>query len=506
MRRNERGSQPSRIFSRCGGHERTNKLTSKELQKENDLLTQRISELERSKFELRQAEEALRASETKFRMLYRSITDAFAAVDMTGRILDCNESFLTMLGYGAEEIGRLTFRDITPATWHRMEADIIRDQVLVRGYSDIYEKEYARKDGTVFPVELRTTLLRDAKGIPVIMWAIIRDITDRKQKEEALRKSEARYKRLAENSPGVVYQFMMDDEGRYSFPYINEKLLAVTGVSSLEATHDISVFTGRIHPEDLPKFHADILASATALAPYHAVFRFRREDRYIWLEARSTPERMPDGSTLWDGFFLDISERRQEREELLRTQFAMDRAPDSVLWVDDEGRIIYANDTACTWMGFTREELLDMKIFDLDPDFPPSQWEEHKQLMRNRGTMTFESHHVTKDGRTFPVEVRSNYFEYGDRWLTCAFDRDITLRRQAQEEREQLIAELQKALSEVKTLSGLIPICASCKKIRDDRGYWNQIESYIREHSDAEFSHGICPDCAAQFYATMKKP
>ncbi len=81
-----------------------------------------------------------------------------------------------------------------------------------------------------------------------------------------------------------------------------------------------------------------------------------------------------------------------------------------------------------------------------------------------------------------------------------AIARDITGRKRAEEEREKLIAELQDALAKVKTLSGLIPICASCKKIRDDRGYWNQIESYIGEHSEAEFSHGICPECAQRLY------
>ncbi len=69
------------------------------------------------------------------------------------------------------------------------------------------------------------------------------------------------------------------------------------------------------------------------------------------------------------------------------------------------------------------------------------------------------------------------------------------------EEREQLIAELQAALDKVKLLSGFLPICASCKKIRDDNGYWQQIEAYIRDHSEAEFSHGICPDCAKKLYA-----
>jgi hypothetical protein len=78
--------------------------------------------------------------------------------------------------------------------------------------------------------------------------------------------------------------------------------------------------------------------------------------------------------------------------------------------------------------------------------------------------------------------------------------RDITEHSQIEEERERLILELQKTIFQVKTLSGLLPICASCKKIRDDKGYWNQIESYIREHSEAEFSHSMCPDCARRLY------
>ncbi|MEW5733281.1 MAG: DUF3365 domain-containing protein [Thermodesulfobacteriota bacterium] len=73
-----------------------------------------------------------------------------------------------------------------------------------------------------------------------------------------------------------------------------------------------------------------------------------------------------------------------------------------------------------------------------------------------------------------------------------------------QKQRDDLIAELRTALSEVKTLRGFIPICASCKKIRDDQGYWNQLEQYITEHSGAQFSHGICPDCMKKLYPDFK--
>jgi hypothetical protein len=78
--------------------------------------------------------------------------------------------------------------------------------------------------------------------------------------------------------------------------------------------------------------------------------------------------------------------------------------------------------------------------------------------------------------------------------------RDIVERQRAQEERERLISELQEALTHVKVLSGLLPICAHCKKIRDDKGYWNQIEIYLRERSPVQFSHGICPDCRRTQY------
>ena len=76
-------------------------------------------------------------------------------------------------------------------------------------------------------------------------------------------------------------------------------------------------------------------------------------------------------------------------------------------------------------------------------------------------------------------------------------------RKRVEVERERLVVELMEALEKVKTLSGLLPICASCKKIRDDKGYWSQIETYLGEHSEAEFSHGICPDCAQDIYPQL---
>jgi PAS domain S-box-containing protein len=90
--------------------------------------------------------------------------------------------------------------------------------------------------------------------------------------------------------------------------------------------------------------------------------------------------------------------------------------------------------------------------------------------------------------------------------LRTAYERlrdEDAKRREVQAEREKLIGELQEALAKVKTLSGFIPICASCKKIRDDKGFWNQLEAYLSAHSEIEFSHSLCPDCARKLYPDL---
>ena len=159
---------------------------------------------------------ALRLSEEKYRKLHESLMDAFARVDMSGRIIESNTVFQDMLGYSHDELCRLTYQDLTPEKWHALEDSLLSGQILTRGFSDLYEKEYRRKDGTVFPIELRTFLIRDCDEKPLSMWAIVRDISERKLAERTmlewnqtlerrvaeraaeLHASEARFRQLAE--------------------------------------------------------------------------------------------------------------------------------------------------------------------------------------------------------------------------------------------------------------------------------------------------------------------
>jgi PAS domain-containing protein len=107
---------------------------------------------------------------------------------------------------------------------------------------------------------------------------------------------------------------------------------------------------------------------------------------------------------------------------------------------------------------------------------------------------------------TLEVSISPVVSRVGKRTGRILLIRDISERRRAELEREKLIAELQDALGNVKQLHGLLPICASCKKIRDDQGYWHQVEHYMTEHSTVEFSHGICPQCAMRLYPDLVEP
>lgn len=134
-------------------------------------------------------EDEVRTSEEKYRGLYESLVEGVVSVDMDGRILDANQAWLDMVGYTIEEARAMTYQQLTPPEWRAAEDDIIRSQVKARGYSDQYEKEYVRKDGSVVPISLRVWL-NVGEGEPSGMWAIVRDITEQKK---AARDLEAAY-------------------------------------------------------------------------------------------------------------------------------------------------------------------------------------------------------------------------------------------------------------------------------------------------------------------------
>jgi PAS domain S-box-containing protein len=138
------------------------------------------------------AEASARESESRYRSLFETSRDGIVTVDLSGRIMDANPAYRSMLGYTMDELRSLTYQDFTPSRWHQMEEAIVRDRILAKGDSGEYEKEYIHNDGSIFPVSLRAWSVVDAGGDVVAMRAFVRDISDRKRAEEALRDADRR--------------------------------------------------------------------------------------------------------------------------------------------------------------------------------------------------------------------------------------------------------------------------------------------------------------------------
>jgi diguanylate cyclase (GGDEF)-like protein/PAS domain S-box-containing protein len=264
--------------------------------------------------QLRKTMRALVASEKRYRDLYRNLRDGFAVVNMDGKITESNDAFQEMLGYRAEELHPLSYEDVTPEAWHGLEREILETQVMKRGYSNLYQKEYIRKDGTVFPVELRTYLMRDDLGNPRGMWAFVRDITERKAAEAALQQSEEKYRTLFEDSRDAIA--ITDLEGR--FFDVNQAMLDLFGYTR----KDIMVMSfGDLyaHPDDAMGFRKEIARSGSVRD--YEVRLLRKDGTVRDCLFIVTAKRGLDGIiTGYQGIVRDVTEHKQMEEALRQSE------------------------------------------------------------------------------------------------------------------------------------------------------------------------------------------
>ena len=149
---------------------------------------------------------------------------------------------------------------------------------------------------------------------------------------------------------------------------------------------------------------------------------------------------------------LDITEQKKTEQSLRFTQFATDRATEATFWVAPDGRFIYVNEAACHNLGYSRQELLNMTVFDIDPVFQPEQWPRHCHQIKEEGVVRLESFHKAKDGRMFPVAITVNFLVYEGREYHCANVRDISERKAAEGVQQQLMRQLQSKNEELQSI------------------------------------------------------
>jgi PAS domain S-box-containing protein len=180
--------------------------------------------------------------------------------------------------------------------------------------------------------------------------------------------------------------------------------------------------------------------------------------------------------------------------------------PEPCAYLDNDFTIVNVNPRFIEFFGYTLEEIKGKKINSVI--IPDDKNNEAIKLNDDTlsGYVYFDSFRKDKAGELLPVSISAApIFINNEVKGSFVIYKDITERKRIEEERENLISKLRKALDEVKTLEGLIPICSHCKKIRDDSGFWGNVEHYIAKHSNVDFSHGICPDCLEKHYPEQFK-
>jgi len=195
--------------------------------------------------------------------------------------------------------------------------------------------------------------------------------------------------------------------------------------------------------------------------------------------------------------------RRQAQLAMAHLASIVETCDDAIISQTLGGTVLSWNSGAERMFGYSSHEMVGESI---EPLVPPEQQEEISAIRdvieRGRRVERIETVRLRRDGTAIDVSITVSPIKNteGDIQGASIVLRDITERKRQEKERLRLIDELKDALKRVKTLNGLLPICASCKKIRNDGGYWEQVETYIRTRSNAEFTHGICPDCVRRLY------
>lgn len=384
--------------------------------------------------ERNRVEDALRKSEERFRALFQRSPLPMAIYRDSGAIEYLNDRFVTTFGYTRDDIPTLQqwwplaypdeqYRREVMTTWNAML------EQAERTHSDIESHEFrvTGKDGVERIMEIFSTKIGDRN------LAIWNDITARKQAENALRKNEAMLRAIYDAALNIslIITDTADIEPRVLefspgaeriFGYTREEMLGQP-VNRLHRQSDI---------EQFPAVHEAMRRGKTGFSGEMVLIRKNGE---AFPALFSTYPLFDDQGRMYAalGVTIDISELRRAEEALRLSQFSIEKAADSIFWMDFDGRLLYVNEAGCRSLQYSLEELQQMTVFDIDPIFLRERWQEHSERLRREGSFVIKTCHRRKNGETFPVEISINYIKYDSKEYNFAFARDITERKRAEE-------------------------------------------------------------------------
>jgi PAS domain S-box-containing protein len=255
------------------------------------------------------------------------------------------------------------------------------------------------------------------------------DITEQKTNEKRLIESETKYRKIADNLPAVLYQFMINSDGTFIFPYVSSKAKDLLGISAESIMQDSSKLFSRVQPEDLKNLQESIMKSAESFETFPVAFRYIKGKEVIWLEACGTPRKLENGLSLWDGFIFDITKRKKAEASLTRLATIVKDSNDAVTIQDLNGNITAWNRGAEDIYGWTETEALSMNINDIVPEgYRKEALELIADVKKGKKVKSFETKRKSKDGRELAVWLTVTKLENtkGDLTSITTTERDIT--------------------------------------------------------------------------------
>jgi PAS domain S-box-containing protein len=409
----------------------------------------------RSIAQLQRTEALLKASEEKHRHLVQNLHAGVVVHASDTRVLLYNQTALQLLGLSADQI--LGKAAMDPA-WCFVDE---LEHLMPLEHYPVVQVLTTRRPLIDFVVGItrpndhgRSWVLVNAfpefderQQLSQVVVTFV-DITERKRATDALRESEVRQRAMVANIADVIAIIDANGINRYKSPNLERwfgwRPEEVEGRPTFEL----------VHPEDVPRIQAvftDLLRAANATNTAQCRYRCR-DGSYKWIEF--TAVNLVHDPAI-QGVLLnyhDITERKRAEEVLQLTHFSVEAASDHLFWITPDARIVDVNAASCRSLGYTREELLQLRVPDVDVYYNAETWPQHFAALRQCGSLTFESVQRAKDGRLFPVEVVANYIKHGSEERNCAFVRDITERKRV----EAKLAESEKILRDIleSTLSG----------------------------------------------------
>jgi len=407
--------------------------------------------------ERKQAEEALIESEKRFRDVTENLQEWLWELDAEGRFTFVSPIVEQLLGYKPEELlGKHFYDNFIPEERERLKEKALPIFIKKQPFREFIETSL-HKDGSRVFFSTSGVPMFDNMGKFLGYRGATTDITERKKAEEALAESEKRFRDVAESALEWVWE--VDPEGKYTYASpVVEKLLGYKPEEMLDK-HFYDLFI----PEEREQLKEMAFATFAAKLPLREFINrnLHKDGRIVYLSTSGVPVLDKMGNLLgYRGADTDINERKKAEEALLESEEhfrqLFENAAD-ILILHDQGRIIDVNQQACLSLGYTREELLEMTIFDIEVGFSKKYLLERWDRERNAsGVIEVNGVYRRQDGSTFPAEIRVSQFPYRGKNLRLVAGRDISVRKRAEEELRTSEEALRKSRESYRNLAGYL--------------------------------------------------